>query len=249
MVMVMYYKKIMFIIIVLFLFSVYIHSFNFNAHISYKSNIKITNNTCNTDSDCLIQGCNNEICAPKWRKIYSPCVWKSEYENLHKYYKCRCLNGKCQWIKKSNFSLQLNNSNNNSFINSSIYSLCNKYNGFNKIMKKFGYDCAFRSIIEESCFMDCMKSFNITMYLSLNITNIKYCISKCETTKCICLSHFKFVNVVPPLVYSSLNKTNTKTVFVNVFSNLINNFVMNVFTTSFKLKIKKTNNILSIKNN
>lgn len=63
-------------------------------------------NFCVKDSDCIISGCNGEICANK--PLYSICLWKPEYGCL-KFSKCKCINFRCQWQKTKDYEDCLKN--------------------------------------------------------------------------------------------------------------------------------------------
>jgi len=56
-----------------------------------------TRGYCESDGDCMITGCNQEVC----QSIYEPevvteCIWKDCYKNPG--YECRCVEGECKWI-------------------------------------------------------------------------------------------------------------------------------------------------------
>ncbi|MCC7552151.1 eight-cysteine-cluster domain-containing protein [Candidatus Micrarchaeota archaeon] len=69
-----------------------------NMCLDLNINIPIEIKECEQDSDCSIQGCNTEICAPIEKEITTNCQWKEIYscytENTTS---CRCINGKCSW--------------------------------------------------------------------------------------------------------------------------------------------------------
>jgi len=60
---------------------------------------------CIKDEDCVVSGCNKEICAN--RPLTSICVWKPEYECLTS---CKCINFRCQWENTTQYyeCLELN---------------------------------------------------------------------------------------------------------------------------------------------
>ncbi len=49
---------------------------------------------CAKDSDCIVSGCNNEICAKQ--SYSSVCIARPEFECL-KLTSCGCSNGRCGW--------------------------------------------------------------------------------------------------------------------------------------------------------
>jgi eight-cysteine-cluster-containing protein len=49
---------------------------------------------CKSDDDCVISGCNHEVCAPQ--HVVSPCVAKQCF-STRPLYTCGCVNGKCAW--------------------------------------------------------------------------------------------------------------------------------------------------------
>jgi len=55
---------------------------------------------CEKDSDCIVSGCNGEVCAR--RKYFTPCVFKPEFECL-KLTTCSCNNGVCSWKQNDAF--------------------------------------------------------------------------------------------------------------------------------------------------
>jgi len=58
-----------------------------------------TNSTCSSDNDCVIDGCNGEICRSKSEEsISSTCVYNPPYpKDLG--CSCRCIDSKCMWAK------------------------------------------------------------------------------------------------------------------------------------------------------
>ena len=54
---------------------------------------------CNSDKDCVVTGCSNEVCASKHEKpIYSACVYKTCYDYRKYGVGCRCVLGRCMWV-------------------------------------------------------------------------------------------------------------------------------------------------------
>jgi eight-cysteine-cluster-containing protein len=53
---------------------------------------------CENDDDCIIAGCNNELCLPKSIVNYtvSICLWKGEYKCLE-FESCKCDDNICRW--------------------------------------------------------------------------------------------------------------------------------------------------------
>ena len=58
-----------------------------------------TNDTCSSNNDCLISGCNGEICQSKSEELRdSLCLYKPPYpKDLE--CTCKCVDNKCMWIK------------------------------------------------------------------------------------------------------------------------------------------------------
>jgi eight-cysteine-cluster-containing protein len=54
---------------------------------------------CSSDSDCIISGCNGEICQSRFEEpMMSICVYNPPYpKDLG--YECKCINQKCAWMK------------------------------------------------------------------------------------------------------------------------------------------------------
>ncbi len=57
-----------------------------------------THGNCSANDDCIISGCNNEICQSKFEEpMMSICVYNPPYpKDLG--YECRCTDKKCMWI-------------------------------------------------------------------------------------------------------------------------------------------------------
>lgn len=48
--------------------------------------------------DCVVCGCNNEICTKAQESQFSTCMWKAEYECYNKYGICESnASGNCAW--------------------------------------------------------------------------------------------------------------------------------------------------------
>jgi len=55
---------------------------------------------CTADDDCLVSGCNGEICQSKNEEsLSSICVVPDKPLPKQLGYQCRCLVKKCQWVK------------------------------------------------------------------------------------------------------------------------------------------------------
>ncbi len=53
---------------------------------------------CEVNSDCAIQGCNSEVCAPANESIMTTCEWKDIYACYNEEItSCECINGTCGW--------------------------------------------------------------------------------------------------------------------------------------------------------
>jgi len=61
---------------------------------------------CLKNSDCIVSGCNGEICAN--REMPSVCWFKPEYACL-KYSSCECINFQCQWKETREYKECLEN--------------------------------------------------------------------------------------------------------------------------------------------
>ena len=58
-----------------------------------------TNGACYSNNDCVIDGCNGEICRSKFEEgMASICVYNPPYpKDLG--CNCKCVNKKCMWVK------------------------------------------------------------------------------------------------------------------------------------------------------
>src|SRR3989338_2760253 len=55
---------------------------------------------CTTGYDCIVSGCNEEICQGKEKKlIFSICIMPSKPTPQQAGYECGCVANKCQWAK------------------------------------------------------------------------------------------------------------------------------------------------------
>ena len=56
--------------------------------------------SCSTDSDCLISGCNAEICQGKnEEELFSICILPEQPTPQQLGYTCGCMSQLCQWKK------------------------------------------------------------------------------------------------------------------------------------------------------
>jgi eight-cysteine-cluster-containing protein len=54
---------------------------------------------CSNDNDCVVSGCNREICQSKFEEsMFSICVYNPPYPK-ELGYECRCIGQKCAWTK------------------------------------------------------------------------------------------------------------------------------------------------------
>ncbi|MEM0480868.1 MAG: eight-cysteine-cluster domain-containing protein [Candidatus Aenigmatarchaeota archaeon] len=70
--------------------------------LSKKENVEFcgisTYGKCYNDEDCIVSGCNNEVCQSKYEEIiFTPCIFKECHKNLN--FSCKCIENKCSWIK------------------------------------------------------------------------------------------------------------------------------------------------------
>ncbi|OYT42635.1 MAG: hypothetical protein B6U88_03090 [Candidatus Aenigmarchaeota archaeon ex4484_56] len=56
---------------------------------------------CDTDEDYITDGCSGQVCRSKFEKaIITTCEWLDCY-GIGKYgVACKCVNEKCQWMRK-----------------------------------------------------------------------------------------------------------------------------------------------------
>ena len=59
-----------------------------------------TNYPCEVDEDCLVSGCNNEICqSTEEEEMMSACLFPEQPLPQDLGYSCGCFEGECQWGK------------------------------------------------------------------------------------------------------------------------------------------------------
>lgn len=59
-----------------------------------------THYACETDGDCLVSGCNAEVCqGVEEESVMTSCVYPEELLPKDLNYSCSCVDGKCQWSK------------------------------------------------------------------------------------------------------------------------------------------------------
>jgi eight-cysteine-cluster-containing protein len=59
-----------------------------------------TAGACTEDNDCIVSGCNDEICQSKTEQsLVSVCIVPDKPLPPQLGYQCRCLNGACKWTK------------------------------------------------------------------------------------------------------------------------------------------------------
>ena len=57
-----------------------------------------TNGVCSVHDDCIVSGCNNEICQSQSEELLSSvCVVPEKLTPLQVGLECRCIDNKCQW--------------------------------------------------------------------------------------------------------------------------------------------------------
>jgi eight-cysteine-cluster-containing protein len=55
---------------------------------------------CNTSKDCIISGCNKEICQSRYEEgRVSICIVPNKPTPLQLGYSCECISNKCEWAK------------------------------------------------------------------------------------------------------------------------------------------------------
>ncbi len=55
---------------------------------------------CETDFDCVVDGCSGQVCRSKYEKpILTTCEWRECYDKRLYKASCRCIGGKCQWVE------------------------------------------------------------------------------------------------------------------------------------------------------
>jgi len=56
---------------------------------------------CSSDKDCITTGCSKQICQSRFEKpMLTTCEWKDCYDTEKFGIACRCVEGRCQWVKE-----------------------------------------------------------------------------------------------------------------------------------------------------
>jgi len=56
---------------------------------------------CNSDGDCIRDGCSNQICRSRFEKpLITTCEWLDCYDAEKFGIACKCVEGRCQWARK-----------------------------------------------------------------------------------------------------------------------------------------------------
>ena len=56
---------------------------------------------CNSDEDCVRAGCSKQVCQSKFEEnILTTCEWFDCYDADKYKVACKCVNGKCQWVRR-----------------------------------------------------------------------------------------------------------------------------------------------------
>jgi len=56
---------------------------------------------CNSNEDCITNGCSAQICRSRFEEpIITICEWKKCYEASKYRVTCKCIEGKCQWVRE-----------------------------------------------------------------------------------------------------------------------------------------------------
>jgi len=62
---------------------------------------KETYGACEKDADCVRGGCSGQVCqSQKEGPLATTCEWRECYNAALYCMECRCVNNKCQWIRK-----------------------------------------------------------------------------------------------------------------------------------------------------
>ena len=57
-----------------------------------------TEGKCNSNTDCIVSGCSNQVCQSKQEaRIITTCEFRECYNAEAYGLKCKCSNGKCKW--------------------------------------------------------------------------------------------------------------------------------------------------------
>ena len=55
---------------------------------------------CSSDADCIQGGCSGQICHSKYdERIITTCEYRDCYNAQAYNLKCKCVAGKCQWMR------------------------------------------------------------------------------------------------------------------------------------------------------
>lgn len=56
---------------------------------------------CNSDEDCIRAGCSGQVCQSNFEEnIITTCEWLECYDARKYNVACKCVDGKCQWVRK-----------------------------------------------------------------------------------------------------------------------------------------------------
>ena len=56
---------------------------------------------CNSDGDCIRDGCSNQICRSRFEKpLITTCEWLDCYDAEKFGIACKCVEGRCQWARE-----------------------------------------------------------------------------------------------------------------------------------------------------
>ncbi|MCD6402761.1 MAG: eight-cysteine-cluster domain-containing protein [Candidatus Aenigmarchaeota archaeon] len=56
---------------------------------------------CNSDEDCITDGCSSQVCRSRFEEpIGTTCEWFDCYDANKYGVACKCVDGKCQWVRK-----------------------------------------------------------------------------------------------------------------------------------------------------
>jgi len=56
---------------------------------------------CNSDEDCIRAGCSEQVCQSKFEELTATtCKWLDCYDASKYGVACKCVNGKCQWVRE-----------------------------------------------------------------------------------------------------------------------------------------------------
>ncbi|MEM0468783.1 MAG: eight-cysteine-cluster domain-containing protein [Pyrobaculum sp.] len=61
-----------------------------------------TNGPCESDADCLRDGCSGQVCrSVREEPVVTTCEWRDCYDAEKYKVACKCVNGMCQWAAVS----------------------------------------------------------------------------------------------------------------------------------------------------